>query len=214
MARINEGFLSGFRGKIGNIVGCKTKTGYYIRKLPAKSMKPPTVKQLTQRTKFKLAQAFLVPLRPLLQSLPLSVEKKMFAYSAACSQLVREAIPGLYPDQAIDYALVKLTSGNLHKGCDHMVTVSESCLNFSWCHGMDCIFQDLAVLLAYDPLENHWIYQVIMVGAGCRSATLNLTPDFTGRKVETWMYFFSYGGQAVSEGVYTGRHHVNVQMSK
>ena len=207
MARIKEGFLRGFQGKIGNIVGCKTKTGYYIRRLPAKSLKPPTVKQLAQRAKFKLAQAFLKGLRELLKTLPLSGEKKMFAFSAACSQLVREAIKGSYPDQAIDYASVKLTAGNLFKGCGHLVTIEQSKLHFSWCHGEhDCLFQDLAALLAYDPLKNQWLYQIVTVGTGCRSAVLNLTPDFTGREVETWMYFFSYNGQAVSEGVYTGRH--------
>jgi len=215
MARINEGFLSGFRGKIGNIVGCKTKSGYYIRRRPVKSLNPPTVKQLAQRTKFKLAQSFLAGLRPLLKTLPLTGEKNTFAYHAAISQLVREAISGLYPDQAIDYSLVKLTSGLLGRGCDHVVTAGKGTLHFSWCHkNHECIYQDLAVVLAYDPVENKWIYQIVTVGRGCRNAELNLTPDFTGREVETWMYFFSYNGQAVSEGVYTGRHHVNVQMSK
>lgn len=207
MATIKEGFLAGFQGKIGNIVGCKTKSGYYIRRLPAKSLKPPTGRQLTQRTKFKLAQAFLTGLRPLLKTLPLTGEKNTFAYQAAISQLVREAIPGTFPDQAIDYAAVKLTSGPLHQGCDHVTTANQNTLHFSWCHGNhDCIYQDLAVLLAYDPLENRWIYQIVPVGAGCRSAALNLGPEFTGRELETWMYFFSYNGQAVSEGIYTGKH--------
>lgn len=207
MARIQEGILKGFSGKVGNIVGCKTKTGYYIRRLPAKSLKPPTVKQLAQREKFRLTQLFLSGLRPLLKTLPLTGEKKNFAYQSATSQIVREAISGIYPDQAIDYASVKITSGSLFRGCDHAVTADQGNLHFSWCQGgHKCIYQDLAVLLAYNPLEDQWIYQIVTIGAECRTATLNLSADFTGREVETWIYFFSYNGQSVSEGVYTGRH--------
>ena len=207
MARIKTGLFAEFSGKVGNIVGCKTKSGYYIRQRPAKSLKPPTVKQLAQRKKFQLAQSFLSGLRPLFKSMPLTGEKKTFAYQAAISQLVREAIDGLYPDQEINYAAVKLTSGVLYKGCDHVVTVDQGTLHFSWCQGKhNCIYHDLVVLLAYDPLENQWIYQIVTVGAGCRSAELNLSLDFADRELETWMYFFSCNGQAVSEGVYTGRH--------
>lgn len=206
MAIIKNDLFTEFSGKIGNIVGCKTKSGYYIRQLPTKSLKPPTVKQLGQRMKFKLAQSFLTGLRPLLKLLPLTGEKKTFAYQAAISQIVREAISGLYPDQAIDYASVKLTSGSLCKGCDHVVTADQSTLHFSWCHGNhDCIFQDIAVLLAYNQQENTWVYQIVTVGPGCRSATLNLPSDFKGMQLETWLYFFSYNGQVVSEGVYTGK---------
>lgn len=207
MARIKNGLLHGFSGKMGNIVGCKTKTGYYIRRLPAKSSKPPTVSQLAQRERFKISQSFLSGLRELLKMLPGVGEKQTSAYTSALGKVVKAAVCGEFPDQAIDYAAVRLTSGLLHRGCEHSVIAGPLALTFSWCKGkQDCIYQDLAVVLAYSPLTNQWIYQIVVVGIGNRSAVLNLPYYFQGEQVETWLYFFSFNGESVSDSVYTGSY--------
>ena len=207
MARIKNGLLHGFSGKMGNIVGCKTKTGYYIRRMPAKSTKPPTVKQLAQRERFRLSQSFLSGLRELLKMLPGVGEKEISAYTSALGQVVKTAVSGDFPDQSIDYAAVKLTCGSLHRGCDHSVVADPLALTFSWCKGkQDCIYQDLVAVLAYSPLTDQWIYQIVMVGPGSRSAMLNLPYYFQGEQVETWLYFFSFNGESVSDSVYTGSY--------
>lgn len=207
MARIKNSILNGFSGKVGDIVGCMHKSGFYIRRRPAKSTKPATLKQLAQRHKFKLAQEFLSGLRELFKTLPNVGEKHTFAYGSALGHIVREAITGEFPEQLIDYAAVKLTTGLLHRGCEHSVSAGSDSLNFSWCRGkQDCIYQDLAVVLAYSPLTDQWIYQIVTVGAGCRTAKLNLPFYFQGDQLETWLYFFSFNGESVSNSVYTGSY--------
>lgn len=36
MAKIKEDIFSGFSGKLGNVIGCKGKNGYYLRTKPEK----------------------------------------------------------------------------------------------------------------------------------------------------------------------------------
>ena len=42
MAKIKEDIFSGFSGKLGNVVGCKGKNGYYLRTRPEKCKKQRT----------------------------------------------------------------------------------------------------------------------------------------------------------------------------
>ena len=64
MARIKQGILGGFSGKIGNIVGSSWKGIAVMKTLPLSVSNPRTAKQVTQRNKFsdavELAQTILV----------------------------------------------------------------------------------------------------------------------------------------------------------
>ena len=66
MARIKQGILGGFSGKIGNIVGSSWKGIAVMKTLPLSVSNPRTAKQVTQRGKFsdavELAQTILVGL--------------------------------------------------------------------------------------------------------------------------------------------------------
>lgn len=54
MAKIPDGILSGFRGKIGPIVGSKRHGKYYIRSQPSSIKDPKSPKQLLQRNRMEL----------------------------------------------------------------------------------------------------------------------------------------------------------------
>lgn len=64
MARINQGILGGFSGKIGNVVGSSWKGIAVMKTLPLSVANPRTAKQVSQRTAFadsiELAQILLV----------------------------------------------------------------------------------------------------------------------------------------------------------
>ena len=205
MAKIRSGILGGFSGKVGNIVGCRYKNGYYIRQRPARSSKPPTVKQLAQRARFSLSRAFLSPLRELLKTLPERGAKHISAFNSSFGQVIRGAVAGTYPEYAIDYAAVKLTAGSLYHGCRHSVIADKTRLTFSWCPGMyNCRFEGTAVLLAYSAEKEQWIYHNSNAGSEDRWAELYLPCNFKGDRVETYLYFISADGKAVSDSVYTG----------
>ncbi|TZF84704.1 hypothetical protein FW774_06895 [Pedobacter sp. BS3] len=59
MARITNGILGGFSGKVGSVVGCRWKNIEYTRSLPAKPSGPPSEKQLAARAKFRFLNNWL-----------------------------------------------------------------------------------------------------------------------------------------------------------
>ena len=94
MATIHHGILGGFSGKVGNIVGYRFKNRYCIRQRPAKSLKLPTLKQLSQRTKFGLTHAFLSGLRPVMKALPEKGKRQTSAFNSCFSKVIKKAIIG------------------------------------------------------------------------------------------------------------------------
>jgi len=205
MATVKDGILGGFSGKVGNIIGYHYKSKFCIRKMPVRSSKPPTKGQLAQRAKFALGLRFLAGLRPLLRALPDKGKKQTSAFNSALGDILKNAVLGSYPDFFIDYSLAKLTGGSLFNGCRHSVIADQTKLIFSWCPGMyNCRFEGTAVLMAFNPVKQLWIYHASNAGSEERMAELYLPCNFKGDTVETYLYFISADGRQVSESVYTG----------
>jgi hypothetical protein len=205
MATVKDGILGTFSGKVGNIIGYKYKSKFCIRKMPAKSSKPPTAGQLAQRAKFALAQRFLSGLRPLLRVLPDKGKKQVSAFNSALSYVLKNAVIGTNPDLSVDYAAVSLTAGSLFNGCRQSVMADQTRLLFGWCPGMyNCRFEGTAVLLAYNPAKKQWIYHTSNAGSEDRMAELYLPCNFKGDMVHTYLYFISANGKTVSDSVYIG----------
>ena len=205
MATINHGILGGFSGKVGNIVGYRYKNRFCIRQMPVKTLKPPTLKQLAQRSKFGLSNAFLSQLRPALKPLPEKGKRQISAFNSCFSKVIRGAIAGSYPNFGIHYGAVKLTSGSLYSGCNCFVSEAAATLIFNWCPGThNCPFEGSVVMLAYNPAKEQWIYHKAAAGNADRLAMLDLPCSFRGDRVETWLYFVSANGKAVSDSVYLG----------
>jgi len=59
MGKLKNGILSGFSGKVGNIVGGTWKSIDYIRIKPSQVANPRTEGQVAQRTKFSATLSFL-----------------------------------------------------------------------------------------------------------------------------------------------------------
>ena len=129
----------------------------------------------------------------------------MSTYNICLSKVLKEAIAGTYPNFGINYPAVKLTRGSLYNGCRHSVMASDTLLTFNWCTGLyNCRFDGVAVLLAYNPEKEQWIYLYSAARAEDRMAELYLPCNFRGDRVETWLYFVSADGKKVSDSVYTG----------
>jgi hypothetical protein len=119
--------------------------------------------------------------------------------------VMREALAGTYPNFGINYPAVQLTSGSLYNGCRHFVRADQTLLTFGWCPGLyNCRFEGTAVLLAYNPEKEQWIYHFSAAGSEDRIGELYLPCNFKGDRVETYMFFVSANGKAVSDSVYTG----------
>ena len=205
MAILHHGILGGFSGKVGNIIGYRYKNQYYIRQMPHKSIKPPGNKQLSQREKFKLSMALISPLRIQLKQLPEKGKRRISAFNCCLSKVLREVIAGTYPEYSFNYAALKLSSGSLSVGHCHSVYTSETNLIFSWCPDTpDFYFDRRLVMLAYNPLRKKWVCDNLELRNGDCMGILSLPCSFIGERVETYMYFKSTNGKAVSDSIYLG----------
>lgn len=203
MAILNKGFFTGFSGKVGDIVGCNGKSGFYIRRRPAKTTKPPTFKQLAHREKFKLAQSFLSGLRELFRLMPDTGSKHISAFNAALSRVVKEGVIGEYPGQFINYAAVKLSANGLFNAFDYSVAGLQNTLRLSWLDDVRLDNYQVAIVLAYDPLGNRWFYCRCPLGRS-NEAVLELSGDLNGQELQTFLFFSSHEFNKVSATLYTG----------
>ncbi|OZA21235.1 MAG: hypothetical protein B7X86_17615 [Sphingobacteriales bacterium 17-39-43] len=59
-------------------------------------------------------------------------------------------------------------------------------------------------MLAYNPLRKKWICDTAELRSGDCMGMLSLPCSFIGEQVETYMYFKSTNGKAVSDSIYLG----------
>jgi len=112
MGTFEQGYMGPFRGKLGTAVGSRWKGLYVLRsRPPRKRSGPASESQLEVQAKFLLMTKFLRPLTDLLNqtfkksAVNMSGANKAFAEN-------KKAVTGAYPDFAIDYAKVILSTGN------------------------------------------------------------------------------------------------------
>lgn len=136
MAIIKNGVLGGFSGKVGNIVGSSWRGIAYVRSLPRRSKKEPSEKQLAHRMKFKLAFAFVNPIRALIN---LGYRDSKIRYTTAVGQLLgtimQTAVVGEYPDLKLDPKQIKISRGSLPDLLNLKLSVnSQTEFTISWAY--------------------------------------------------------------------------------
>ncbi|WP_207423876.1 DUF6266 family protein [Desertivirga brevis] len=110
MAKLPNGVLGNFYGKVGNIVGYTHKGQQCIRQASRKTTKAPTEAQLAQRARFSLVGRFLKPINQFLNSLPKKSKNAQARSSTAMAQVQRAMVEdGETP--RIDYPEVVLCEG-------------------------------------------------------------------------------------------------------
>lgn len=208
MGKYNQGILGAFSGKVGNVVGSSINGIDYMRSLPRKSTKTPTLPQLMQRAKFGLMADFLRPLGAVLKVGFQSRKKGLTPYNAASSYNLENAVAGVYPNFVVDYPEVIFSKGNLLEVSDpEVATTLPAELDFNWENNAPIAGAggtDKATIVVYNPLKNRY---AIAQGAAARSAeayTMELPGDFSGDTVHMWISFVSADGKQVSDSSYIG----------
>ena len=208
MGKYNQGILGAFSGKVGNVVGSSINGVDYMRSLPRKSTKTPTLPQLMQRAKFALMADFLRPLGAVVKVGFQSRKKGLTPYNAASSYNLEHAITGTYPNFVVDYPEVIFSKGNLLVVTDpEIATTVAAELEINWVNDAPVSGTggtDKATIVVYNPLQDKF---AIAPGAAARSAetyTLELPADFSGDTVHVWISFVSADGKKVSDSSYIG----------
>lgn len=209
MARLTNGALGGFSGKVGSVVGCRWKDVDYIRSLPRVNKKrKPTPAQVAARAKFTFLNTWLKKLTSFVAVGFNNYSGRMTGMQAAHSCNAK-AVTGVYPDFSLDFSVVKVSHGDLQGAND--VTVMASApgeLHFSWspdiiqrkAHG-----DDQAMLLAYVPEKEVAFYTVGGAHRAKGMDSLEIGHGFSGTAAEVYVAFISYDRKRISESQYIGQ---------
>ncbi len=200
-----KGILGPFSGKIGTVIGSSWNGIEYMKSLPKPSSKKPSDKQMIQRGKLGLCTGFLKPISFLVNLGFKNVAKGQTGFNTATSLMIERAITGEYPDLAIDYSKVLISSGNLSIPSDVKATSTEAGkISFIWANNSTSGLAsetDKAILLVHSPEKS--LYQSLTDGASRDSGGQILpVPDFVGQEVHIWMAFISADGKTLSGSVY------------
>ena len=208
MAKILNGILGGFSGKVGNVVGACWNGIDYMRALATSITNPKTPAQLDQRAKFSLIVAFLRPLTAFLRMSFKSASIKMSAFNAAVAYNIKNAISGVYPNYAIDFTKLVLSRGSLPGVLNPEATSTvPGSIDFTWdnnSYEADANDDDQVFMVVIHPLTNK---AVTVVGGNTRASGSDsfVVPElFIGQEVQCYIGFTNANESQVSDSSYAG----------
>lgn len=208
MATYKKGITGPFSGKIGPVVGSTWNGIDYMRSLPRKSKKAPSIEQKAQRLKLSMAIGFLSPISSVVTVGFRGNAVKQTGFNLATSQLIMEAISGDYPAYSIDFNKVLISIGSLTGPWNATVSSdSASTVTVSWTDNTGsgtAKGTDKAIIVVYNPERSEFVYT--MKGAERSSAldTVTVPASFSGENVNVWVAFVSASSGAVSTSIYAG----------
>lgn len=211
MAVVKNGVNGPFSGKVGSVVGYEWRGIAVIRGLPKKKTRAPTILELTNREKMRLMQEFLKDSIHFIR-LGFSLDaasKKMSAFNAAMSYNKKNAIVGDYPNLAINYQKVLLSTGNLPKPKGIEILLVENGVSFKW--DTDEIKENtnmrtiLFIHSDHKPI-NAMIIGGVMANEGYEVLTFSGSNKKIpmGVKIHLFMAFVTVMHDAISDSVYCG----------
>lgn len=163
MAKIKEDIFSGFSGKLGNVIGCKGKNGYYLRTKPEKYKDAKSKGQMKQRSKFMLANELLKNFTPLLRIGYRDCAGKRTGFTAAMSYVMANAIEQPPEGASIDYEKVKIAQGTLTTAMEANVKLEKGKAIFTWINNSgrgDAQEEDNVMTLVYNKMTRQAVYHL------------------------------------------------------
>ncbi len=207
MGRLISGINGPFQGKIGKVIGSSRNGVPYVKGLYKKRTLKVSDKELTNRKKFAMAQAWLAPLLDFVREGFKGYSQRSYGFIAAKSWLLKNAFINDDSGLRIDPALVKVSSGDLPLPEQLAVVLTEDGnLKFTWEPGLvlwEGAAFDQIMMLAYDTEKAESIFTT--TGQFRSTGTDILTLDKTKLKnVHVYAAFSAADRNRQSESVYLG----------
>jgi hypothetical protein len=207
MARITNGILGAFSGKVGAVVGASWRGIDYMRGLPEPSNKPATPPQLAQRLKMVLFRGFLLGVDQIIENRFQNYDKKT-PMNSALSYNMQYAVTGSYPDLNIDFPNLLYSKGELLSVWSPAALSSVSnTIDFSWQNGAFNNYrgaEDKVTLVAYSQKNMEF---VTLTDAGLRAdggSRLIFPENFSGQQVHCYLSLYSKDLNIASTNEYLG----------
>jgi len=212
MATIKKGILGGFSGKVGTVVGANWRGKDIIRSLPKESQKQASEKQLLQQAKFKLAVAFLQPLKTILSQYFGSGSGVKSRVNLATSYTMNEATQVVADVPELMYNKVLITRGEL-TGFQNAVlsTQAGGILDLEWednsAQGNASPSDQVSVVSYCKELNDFQIFEGIVVRSDLM-ASVTLPNFCIGKTIEVWTFLNTEKQTFASNSFYLGEHTV------
>lgn len=199
MARINNGIMGGFSGKVGTVVGYTRLGQACMRSIPAKSLKEPSESQLLNRKAMKAAMEWLKPIKEFVRIGFKNYSPKQHGFGSAVSFTKQNA---LREDKTVDPSLAMISWGDLLQAEDVAVSNTRpGILEFTWNPEMGGT--ERALVLAYVDKEH-------ISGDLCGSRKKDglhvlVCENLIGKEADIYLGFVSEERDRCSNSVYLGK---------
>lgn len=208
MGKLSRGILGAFSGKVGEVVGGTWNGISYIRAMPSNVKDAKTEKQMAQRQRFGLMVKLLYSLKYFLNISFSGGARGQSAVNQAMSVNLPTAITGDYPDQQIDYSMLKVARGNLTNVFEASVAADNPGeVNITWTDNTDigsAKGDDTALMLLINTDKGLPLYVTDGPARSDEGATVTLPDPFAGDTLEAYLAFRSADGDMVSDSLYLG----------
>ena len=204
MAKIQQGILGGFSGKVGTVIGGSWNSINYMRALPQSHKDPKTEDQMCQRGRFATTVNFLKRITPCLRIGYRERPAGQSTYSAAMSYVLSYAIDGCGDEAQVNFTKALVSRGNLTTVMDATANVAGTTVTYTWTDNSgngNAQTTDVAMLLAYNKDKEEAVYNT---AAGTRAdgeATLTLPAAWVGDALAVYLSFYSEKGKSVSNSL-------------
>jgi hypothetical protein len=207
MARITNGVLGGFSGKVGPVVGYTLYGIDRIRSLPERTA-PPTANELKNRSRFKLIQEVLNPIKELIKVGFKDYWTVSGGMRGALSYNRQFALETAGKEDYIDPVAFRISGGSLAGLTAAAVAQeNEQLLRFNWDSSLveGGSSYDQVMLLAIDMQGRKASYQSTGNFRSTGTDVLMLSEDLIGKEVDIYIGVVAKDRCSQSESQYLGR---------
>jgi hypothetical protein len=207
MASIKYGNVGQINGKVGDVVVSSWKGKPYVKSIPGERKTPPTEKELNNRKKWAMAQAWLRPVTTFVRQGFNGYTPTVEGFLAAKSYLLKNAFEGEAPDFVINPALVKVSCGELPipENIGFSQITAET-IQFTW--STDNIAKpnkyDQVMLLAYNVEKQYPSFNITGQFRSTGADTLKLSVGRAPGVYHLYVAFVAADRSSQSDSVYLG----------
>jgi len=205
MARIKNGILGGFSGKVGNVIGFHLNGNDYMKGKSKERTTPPTKGEQANWDKFAYVQKWLTPLTEFFRVGFKDYNPKYQGFLAAKSYNFKNAVIGSWPNFQMDPAKALVSHGDMSQAPWAVATAErKDYVTFDWEKAHDFCHDDRAMLVAYDMTGYEACFNTASEKANSGSARLKLEESMRGKQLDIYLAFVSEDRKRRSKSQYLG----------
>ncbi len=202
MAR-NKDLFGGASGRIGNVIAYEMYGKCYMRSLPGQFHDRKSVRQLAQRQRMQLVNAFLGPYKDVLRMTFQHQANGRSAFQAAKSYNLLHAIEGSYPEQYVNHSKALLSMGKVPLPSNAEIRQEPGGIRITWHNDLQASPFDTLMVIANRRGEYNTNYKHTAMARQVGSYFWNM--DFVGGATyDVWMVFRDYRERDFSNSFYLG----------